>query len=344
MTYLGDPKRDRHMNQHTILFCPFEPAINPAYERARAESTQWALDHGLLRSGPAEARFRGLRIPEFVARAYPQAQYEDLRIVMDWTLWGFLADDQHDVLVDRPDLAHARYLEHVEVLENGLVDHLTGMHHGLADLRDRIVRRSSRSCLRRFTEAAAQWFESMHTEVLNRARSTPPSLLDYLRLREVTVGMYTEYALFDVTHQVMTTDDFWIDPDIRRLEAMAANIIGWANDIFSFRKERNAGDPHNMVLLLGAERGLGPDEAVDRTVAMHDREMTRLLELIDATRRSKCIPSDLLEPFWGLLVGWIRGNLDWAHSSDRYGLQPSAEPAGLPARASGPEARATPGL
>jgi hypothetical protein len=332
------------MHSHTILFCPFEPAINPTYERACEASTQWALDYGLLRPGAAEARFRGLRIPEFVARAYPRAQYEDLRVVMDWTLWGFLADDQHDLLVDRPELVRARYLEHVEVLENGLVDQLTGMHHALADLRDRIVQRGSTSCLRRFTESASQWFDSMYTEVRNRSRITPPSLLDYLRLREITVGMYTEYALFDVTHQVRTTDDFWIDPDIRRLEAMAANIIGWANDIFSFRKERSAGDPHNMVLLLGAERGLRPEEAVDRTAAMHDREMTRFLELMDATRRSKCVPSELLEPFLGLLVGWVRGNLDWAYSSERYGLDVVARSPAPAREPTTPLVEATPGL
>lgn len=328
------------MRHPTILFCPFEPAINPLYERTREDSTQWALEYGLLRPGPAEQSFRALKIPEFVARAYPDAQYEDLRVVMDWTLWGFLADDQHDLLVDRPELARARYLEHVEVLENGIVDHLTGMHHALADLRERIVQRSTPSCLRRFTEAAAQWFDSMYTEVVNRSRTTPPSVLDYLRLREVTVGMYTEYTLFDVTHQVRTTDDFWIDPDIRRLEAMAANIIGWANDIFSFRKERNVGDPHNMVLLLGAERGLEPERAIDRTVAMHDREMTRFLELMDATRRSKCVPGELLEPFLGLLVGWVRGNLDWAYSSDRYGLRP-AQTSDRPIETPAPEARAS---
>ncbi len=323
-----------------VLFCPIEPAIHPEHVRAEEESTAWVLQHAMVRPGPHVAALRALRIPEFVSRAYPHAQYEDLRIVMDWTMWGFLADDQHDQLVDKPELLRARYLEHVEVLENGLADHVTGMHQALGDLRTRIHTRGGPGCLRRFTEASSDWFESMHEEIRNRVRVTPPSLLDYLRLREVTVGMYTEYALLDVTHQVRTTDSFWIEPDVRRLAAMAANIIGWANDVFSYGKERNAGDPHNMVLLFSAEQGLSTDEAVARTVVMHDREMMRFLELTESVRRSRWISTELIEPFLDLLFAWIRGNIDWAVSSDRYGLvgaqvassipSPSARPGGAP--------------
>jgi len=300
--------------------CPIDAAINPHYERARTESLAWVAEHRLLREPAALARFDRIGIAEFVARAYPLARYEDLRVVLDWTLWGFLADDQHDDLVRRPELLRARYLEHAEVLEHGMSDHITGMHAALADVRDRVLDRSHPGCLRRFAEAARDWFGSMQVETENRVRTTPPSIAAYLRLRELTVGMYTEYALFDVTHQLRTDDGFWIEPDVRRLMTMAANIIGWANDVFSFAKEREAGDPHNLVLLFGAEMGLAERDAVERSILMHDREMIRFLELEQGVRARAWIDPALSEPFLQLLRAWIRGNLDWALASERYGV------------------------
>ena len=88
--------------------CPIDPAINAHFERARADSLAWLVQHRLLRDDAALARFDRIGIAEFVARAYPYACYEDLRVVLDWTLWGFLADDQHDELVRRPELLRAR--------------------------------------------------------------------------------------------------------------------------------------------------------------------------------------------------------------------------------------------
>ncbi len=310
----------------TLAFhCPIEPAKNPHHERARSESLRWLAEHKLLRDPAALARFDRIGIAEFVARAYPDATYEDLRVVLDWTLWGFLADDQHDELVRRPELLRARYLEHAEVLEHGMTDHITGMHAALADVRDRVLDRGHPGCLRRFAEAARDWFGSMHVEIENRVRQTPPSISAYLRLRELTVGMYTEYALFDVTHRVRTDDAFWIEPDVRRLMTMTANIIGWANDVFSHVKEREAGDPHNLVLLFGAEMGLAERDAVERSITMHDREMIRFLELEASVRESAWIDPALSEPFLQLLRAWIRGNLDWALGSERY-LQAAGRP------------------
>ena len=192
------------------------------------------------------------------------------------------------------------------------------MHVALRDLRRRILRQGGQGCLRRFTASAAHWFDAMRTEVLNRAGETPPSLLDYLRLREVSVGMYTEYALLDVTHGVRTNPAFWIDPDVRRLSVMAANIIAWSNDIFSYRKERQVSDPHNMVLLLGREHGMPEEDAILLTAQMHNREMARFMELVDAMRAARWIDALLLEPFVDMAMAWIRANLDWAAGSARY--------------------------
>jgi len=164
----------------------------------------------------------------------------------------------------------------------------------------------------------------MNWETSNRARGLRPTIPAYLRARAITVGMYTEYALFDVTHQVYTNDRFWVDPDLRRLMTMTANVIGWSNDVFSYHKEREAGDPHNLVLLLGLEHSLDDEESCGLAIDMHNHEMQRFVELAGAvaTKRSRDEPA--VREFVDMLRAWIRANLDWAHASSRYGLHDSA--------------------
>ncbi len=290
-------------------------------------------DCGLVRTPADLERFEALRIAEFVARAYPEASYQDLRVVLDWTLWGFAADDQHDDLVGSPQLLRTRYLTYAAVIEDGLGDQVTSMHMALADIRRRILARSHPGCLRRFSAATKDWFDAMHWETSNRVRATPPSPGYYLRMRELTVGMYTEFALFDVSHRVRTEESFWVDPDVRRLMAMGCNVIGWANDVFSYPKEQAIGDPHNLVLLLWAERGGSIEDAVTAAIEMHDLEMLRFLQLEEAMLRRSTLAAqpETLRAFLGLTRSWIRGNIDWAYASDRYGLSPRVVGADIPA-------------
>lgn len=302
------------------LRCPILPAINPMHEEVQKGAMAWLESQGLVQSPHQRSALESLRIPEFVSRAYPCATPERLRVVMDWTLWGFLADDQHDSLVGKPDLLAARYLEHSEVLESGLSGSFNGMHKALADIRERVLDLGGTACLGRFAVTCREWFESMQWEIRNRVRGEVPDVTRYLRMRELTVGMYTEYALFDATHGLKTDDAFWLDPDVRRLMLMTANIIGWANDLFSYPKESEARDPHNLVLLLIYAHDLSEHEATLRTTKMHNRELDRFLEL-EASVRERDMDPSIINPFCDLLRSWIRGNMDWSFSSFRYGLQ-----------------------
>lgn len=305
------------------LICPIPSQINPHYEQVCEASKSWVRDHDLVPEGRAAQTFDRLRIPEFVARAYPFAAPEDLRIVTDWTVWGFLADDEHDRLAHSPDLLRGRFLEHVQVIESDMYDSVRTSDLALSDLRSRILLRSNQSTLHRFGESAAEWFESMFWEASNRAEGQRPSMAEYLRAREVTVGMYTEYALFDVTHQVETSDDFWKRPELRRLMAMAANVIGWSNDLFSYAKEREIGDPHNLVLLLLADPTCNEDAACRVVVEMHNAEMIRFLELSEFAMASR-EDTETVGAFVQMLHHWIRANMDWARASGRYGLNPGS--------------------
>jgi len=304
------------------LFCPITPRINPHYAEACDQSVQWIGQYGLLPSAKALEAFNAVKVPEFIARAYPDADREDLGIMMDWTVWGFLADDEHDDCAHTPMRLRLRFLEYVDILRTGMTAGKSGARGALLDLRQRILTRSGTACLSRFVTHTAEWFDSMYWEAKNRSNAVRPKITDYLRAREVTVGMYTEYALFDVSHQTATSDDFWTAPDLCQLMRQAANIIGWSNDLFSYTKEREIGDPHNLVLLLGLERAMDDEVACEEVVAMHNEEMAQFLEL-EVWARTRGGAQH--HAFIDMLRDWIRGNLDWAFSSGRYGLTMPAD-------------------
>src|SRR5690606_22336592 len=113
------------------------------------------------------------------------------------------------------------------------------------------------------------------------------------------------------------------------------NIIGWSNDLFSYRKEREIGDPHNLVLLLVDQNELEEKTACKTVLDMHNLEMLRFLELAEATQRRRAGRDSTTEAFIQMLRCWIRGNVDWAYSTHRYGLQ--ATSTGVRAHRAAPE-------
>lgn len=305
------------------LLCPIPPRMNPYESEARQQTNEWLTRFGLVVNDSDLEEFDSLKIPDFVCRAYPHAQLVDLQIVMDWTAWGFIADDDADSVKDLDKLQRF-YTDCIAVLRHQKRAE-GASERSLANIRDRVLARSSNSCLRRFGDTAEQWFKAMHTEAYNRVHSSTLSQHEYRKLREISVGMYTEYALFDVTHQCHLSDELWRDPHVQALMTLTANIIAFANDIFSVAKEKRIGDPHNLVLCLAQEHALSLQQAAEETAKIHNAEMQRFLS-IESTYLGCESPARPLEHeatlFIDMFRSWIRGNLDWAMSSERYGMQP----------------------
>lgn len=294
------------------LYCPFQPGINAAVERAESWMLAFCRRHHVGGS-LTDDDLRAMRIAEFVARAYPNASLERLCIVLDWTAWAFVADDKADQ--SSPGLLRERYDLYLRTLR--------GTAAGgervppLDELRHRILACSSEAALRRFAQAVQTWFDAMLWEVDNRHEGSVPTVREYVTVREFDVGMYTEFALFDVTHATHATAEIWEIAEIRALMAASSNVIAWSNDIYSYLKESAMDDPNNIVSLLAAERGIGIQVALGEVAVMHNREVDRL-ERIEARLRPRLGTFSEAHRFVDMLRSWIRSNLDWSLRSARY--------------------------
>lgn len=295
------------------LYCPFEPGIHAQVEVAEAWMLRFCKRHKIGAGRLSEDDLRAMRIAEFVARAYPDVSIERLCIILDWTVWAFVADDRADFT--SPEQLRVRYGECLRTLRGTAP--LSDRVAPLDELRHRIVAASGERCLQRFAKAVETWFDAMLWEVSNRVGHAAPSLAEYIEVREFDVGMYTEFALFDVTHATDQTDAIWDIAEVRTLMAATSNIIGWSNDIYSYLKESALKDPHNLVGLLAEHRGLSIPEALAEAAIMHNREVDRFVRI-----ESRLVPrlADFPEAvrFTEMLRSWIRSNLDWSLRSARY--------------------------
>ncbi|MGW2699105.1 family 2 encapsulin nanocompartment cargo protein terpene cyclase [Streptomyces sp. NPDC001340] len=103
------------------------------------------------------------------------------------------------------------------------------------------------------------------------------------------------------------------DPRVRRAFTMAGTASVIVNDLYSMGKE----DPTDFSLprLIVAEDGCSPQEAVDRTVGIHNE----LMHTFEAEAAALCATgSPELRRFMASTWAWLGGNREWHAGSARY--------------------------
>ncbi|HEX5567927.1 MAG TPA: pentalenene synthase, partial [Streptomyces sp.] len=89
-------RRDGLVQRVALLEIPFPGGISPDVEQARVHTIRWLLDFGMLRGDLACAEYDTLRLERAMARFYPRATGDDLKLATDVNGWFFVFDDQFD--------------------------------------------------------------------------------------------------------------------------------------------------------------------------------------------------------------------------------------------------------
>src|SRR5260221_5234346 len=141
----------------------------------------------------------------------------------------------------------------------------------LVALRD-VGQRARESWMAAFTYEVARWLDSHLWEQGNREAGRVPPLEDYFAMRPLTIGMYFEFLLSEVTASYSLSAKQRLSPEAVGLARIASNEIAWTNDILTLEKELLQGDVHNGVLCIMQSRGLALDPALAEAIDMHNRE------------------------------------------------------------------------
>lgn len=304
--------------------CPIPSAVNPNAEVVNKHTLNWIKKFNLV---PDEDDFELIKKSKFgwlLARAYPNASCENLKIVSDWNTWLFIRDDQCDesglgkdpVLLSR---VHADYLE----ILNGCPpkQNSSPLAHALSDIRNRLMSKVSPAWWCRFVYSVIEYFDSTEWEARNRAFGIVPETAAYILMRPYTGGLYTDIELIDITENIQLPLYVRKNEVLQRLALMANNVVCWSNDIISFAKESRHHDVHNLVATLLFSQHLPLQKAITLATEMTNAEIKAFINL------EKQLPSftpkidEDLQKFVGVLRSWMRGNLDWAYESERYVIE-----------------------
>ncbi|WP_332761582.1 family 2 encapsulin nanocompartment cargo protein terpene cyclase [Pseudomonas koreensis] len=158
-------------------------------------------------------------------------------------------------------------------------------------------------------------FVTMTAEAAWRVEGLTPAIWEYLAHRQVN-SFLPCLSLIDIVGGYELPANVYSAPAVRRVTTLAASATIIANDLFSARKEQQAGiGDFNLPLLLVREQRCSPQEAMMRSAAIHD-EIMHLYEVAEGDVMPQASP--LLKRYLRGLKSWLAGNVEWHRSSGRY--------------------------
>lgn len=300
-----------------LLYCPFKPEIHPEAASVHENSIRWARSQGLLHTKQQEMAAEKAKTGWLVARGFPAAAPQGLQWAADWLLL-FCALDDHIEMQRHAAGIEADLHNLLELFRSG-----SGrLHHvpfaaAMLDLRQRLLRLAPSCQVARFVDELEELFEGFAIEARNRERGFIPDVASYLQLRAVTVGVKTMFALAELLGGFSLPENTRMHPAFVQLATRTGNIVGWANDLFTYEKEIRHGEIHNLVIVLMNERGLTASQAVQHAVKLHDDEVCSFLADIRQLSSFDLAGADV-SSYVRMLTCWIRGHMDWACETGRY--------------------------
>ncbi|MFJ4535563.1 7-epi-alpha-eudesmol synthase [Streptomyces tibetensis] len=333
------------MPQDVRFDLPFDTPVSEHLEFARARHLRWVWDMRLVRSREGFEEYRSWDLPLAAARTYPHASADDMVVLMNWFSLAFLFDDQFDA--SRPDRADriaevARELIVTPLRPAGSPPRVVcPISLAWAEVWNHLSHGMSLTWQTRFAASWGRFLVAHCEEVDLAARGLEGTLTldDYTAFRRRTVGIHHSIDAgersrgFEVPAQAMA------HPVMERMRDLAADTIGFMNDIHSFEREKRRGDGHNLIAVLRRERGCSWQEATDEAYRMTIGCLDEYLELqervphmCDELRLDES-ERDRVRRGVEAIQHWINGNYEWALVTGRYaaakgGAVATAEQAG----------------
>ncbi len=311
----------RRSSHHDLTY-PWESQGTPLAADIEEATRAWVLQRGLLSPQHLETRYEPLNIGLLTALTYPSAPLDKSLTISKFLTWIFIQDDHYDIatLSLDPGRLRRKLDSYIQILGGaGEAYSMNVTFTALAEIVDLITTPSDTGWKARFSKSLIDfWLSGVLVETDVRLRDVVMDLPTYMKMRRYSIGVIPVLDLVEFAYSFVLPDHIVQDPRIQQVQELATQLVIYTNDIFSYRKERKARDPNNLIHILMHHHELSFADAVRHTVQLHNADVTRFLAL---TR-------DL--PDWGpthnanvttYIDGcrnWIRGALDWQLIAGRY--------------------------
>jgi hypothetical protein len=235
-------------------------------------------------------------------------------VLAEFLAWIFLHDDVYDEAGEAHD--PDRLAGYVAILDGvGPRPGAPAAALALADLRRKLVHLGGARWFPRFAASMRRfWLDGVLAETRHRAQQITPTIERYQAVRLESVGVYPVLDLVEAAYGITLSPRLVDDPLLDDVRRLAASAIAMSNDVFSYEKERRAGDAHNLVYLLTVHAGKCLDDAFASVVAAHNDLVARLDGVAAPLERS----SPALRLYVKGCRRWMKGAHDWQRGSRRY--------------------------
>ncbi|MEV0714878.1 terpene synthase [Asanoa sp. NPDC050611] len=301
---------------------PYEALVHRAVGEITAHTAEWADAFGLAPTEAARERLSRANAAELAARACPEVPVAAARLVADLLTWLFAFDDRcdEDAMGTDPGRLAPALAPLLEVVDRfGTAAHADYQPAGptaaaLHDLCRRIRALGRPGGLLRFSAAFREYLFALLWEATNRQLHRVPRFAEYVQMRRHTGAVLPSFALTDLATDGLAAPADRVDPRVVRLDLLAADLVCWCNDVFSYGKERLR-DGHNLATVIAHELSWPERAALTEAAARYNAGLaayrsleaevlaeadTRLSRMLLARRR------------------WLRGTYDWSLSASRY--------------------------
>ncbi|MGV9231492.1 germacradienol/geosmin synthase Cyc2 [Streptomyces nigra] len=316
------------------FYMPYPARLNPHVDEARAHSTAWAREMGMLEGSgiweqsDLDAHDYGL----LCAYTHPECDGPALSLITDWYVWVFFFDDHFlDMYKRTQDRAAGK--AHLDRLALFMpMDPATPMPEpenpveaGLADLWTRTVPAMSADWRRRFAVATEHLLNESMWELSNINEGRIANPVEYIEMRRKVGGApwsagLVEYAQAEVPAAVSGSRP------MRVLMETFSDAVHLRNDLFSYQREvEDEGELSNGVLVLETFFGCTTQEAADMvndvlTSRLHQFEHTALTEVPALALEKGLTPDEIaaVAAYTQGLQDWQSGGHEWHLRSSRY--------------------------
>ncbi|WP_309094656.1 germacradienol/geosmin synthase Cyc2 [Streptomyces sp.] len=316
------------------FYMPHPARLNPHVDEARAHSTEWAREMGMLEGSGVwdqadlDAHDYGL----LCAYTHPDCDGPALSLITDWYVWVFFFDDHFLEMYKRSQdrAAGKAHLDRLPLfmpldLATPVPEPENPVEAGLADLWARTVPAMSEDWRRRFAVATEHLLNESMWELSNINEGRIANPVEYIEMRRKVGGApwsagLVEYATAEVPASVAGSRP------LRVLMETFSDAVHLRNDLFSYQREvEEEGENSNGVLVLETFFGCTTQEAADTvndvlTSRLHQFEHTAFTEVPALALDRGLGPDEVaaVAAYTKGLQDWQSGGHEWHLRSSRY--------------------------
>ncbi|WP_326846638.1 terpene synthase family protein [Streptomyces kaniharaensis] len=315
------------------FYVPHPARLNPHLDQARAHSTAWAREMGMVEGSgiweqaDLDAHDYGL----LCAYTHPDASAEALSLVTDWYVWVFFFDDHFLDMYKRTNDREGgkAHLDRLPLFMPA--DPVTPMPEpqnpveaGLADLWRRTVPSMGEDWRIRFARSTRNLLDESLWELANIDAGRVANPVEYIEMRRKVGGAPWSAQLVEYAAGAEVPKEVSGSRALRVLMDAFADGVHLRNDIFSYQREvEDEGELSNGILVLEEFLGCSTQEAAEAvndllTSRLQQFENTVFTELPALFAETGLDPEDCAR-----VMAYVKGLQDWQSGGHEWHLRSS---------------------